>query len=92
MARCLLGAGWHLVNGWLCTEISGRHRFSVSLLGVLLIPGDFDGDGNRDILWQFADTSRYSVWFMNGTQLAAIGDFTLPSYAGKICCVADSDE
>jgi hypothetical protein len=28
---------------------------------------------------------------MNGTQVAGIQNFTLPSYAGQICCVADFD-
>ncbi len=28
---------------------------------------------------------------MNGTQIAGIQNFTLPSYAGQICCVADFD-
>ncbi|WP_431854107.1 FG-GAP-like repeat-containing protein [Azospirillum sp.] len=29
--------------------------------------GDFDGDGNADILWRRADTGAVAVWTMNGT-------------------------
>jgi hypothetical protein len=29
--------------------------------------GDFDGDGQQDILWRQGATPRLNVWFMNGT-------------------------
>lgn len=31
---------------------------------------DFNRDGNSDILWQNSTTGEWSVWYMNGTQLA----------------------
>ena len=64
---------------------------SPPLSWVIINTGDFDGDGKSDILWQFANTNQYGVWFMNGTQVTGIQSFTLPSYAGQICCVADFD-
>jgi hypothetical protein len=32
--------------------------------------GDFDGDGNADILWRNRGNGRNQIWFMNGTSLA----------------------
>ena len=64
---------------------------SPPLSWVIINTRDFDGNGKSDILWQFANTDQYGVWFMNGTQVAGIQNFTLPSYAGQICCVADFD-
>ena len=64
---------------------------SPPLSWVIINTGDFNGNGKSDILWQLANTSQYGVWFMDGTQVAGIQNFTLPSYAGQICCVADFD-
>jgi hypothetical protein len=34
--------------------------------------GDFNGDGNTDLLWRDYDTSgNTSIWFMNGTTVAS---------------------
>ncbi len=30
--------------------------------------GDFDGDGQEDIIWNNTSTGQYSVWYMNGDQ------------------------
>lgn len=35
--------------------------------------GDFDGDGNADILWRHLTTGQVIVWFMNGTQRIGVG-------------------
>ncbi len=42
--------------------------------------GDFNGDGNPDVLWRDTNTGALSIWFTNGTQVtsgAAVG--TLPT-------------
>jgi len=64
---------------------------SAPLQWVINNTGDFNGDGKSDILWQLANTSQYGVWLMNGTQVVGTQSFTLPSYAGQICCVAHFD-
>ena len=35
--------------------------------------GDFNGDGQPDILWHHQTTGTLSAWLMNGTNLAALG-------------------
>ena len=35
--------------------------------------GDFDLDGNADILWHHADTNETQAWFMKGSRLASRG-------------------
>ena len=53
--------------------------------------GDFNGDGNIDILWRDTNTGVLSIWFTNGTQVtsgAAVG--TLPS-TWSVAQVGDSN-
>ncbi len=38
--------------------------------------GDFNGDGNPDILWQHQTTGSLSAWLMNGTSLAVLATVT----------------
>ncbi|WP_410962502.1 FG-GAP repeat domain-containing protein, partial [Salmonella sp. SAL4358] len=40
-----------------------------SLSWVLSGAGDFDGDGQSDLLWRHATTGDVSVWLMDGTSL-----------------------
>ncbi len=35
--------------------------------------GDFNGDGNADILWRNALTGEVYIWQMNGTTIASVG-------------------
>jgi len=35
--------------------------------------GDFDGDGNADILWRHQDSGQIVVWYINGTQFDGFG-------------------
>jgi hypothetical protein len=47
--------------------------------------GDFDGDGQSDLLWSDTTNGNYSIWFMNGTQVessAAVGNVSGWSVAG----------
>ena len=38
--------------------------------------GDFNGDGQPDILWQHQTTGTLSAWLMNGTNLATLATVT----------------
>jgi hypothetical protein len=38
--------------------------------------GDFNGDGQVDIVWQNDVTDERLVWLMNGTDLAGTSDIT----------------
>jgi hypothetical protein len=36
-------------------------------------PGDFNGDGMADVLWQNSQTGQIYIWEMNGTTIASVG-------------------
>ncbi|MHC4219905.1 MAG: FG-GAP repeat domain-containing protein, partial [Planctomycetota bacterium] len=48
--------------------------------------GDFNGDGNADILWRHAVTGANAVWFLNGTVFVGWGP--LAALAGTNWIVA----
>ena len=65
-----LGSSWQIANNG--TLAAGRNR----------VPGDFDGDGKSDILWQ-NDNGQVGDWWVNGTALVdarVIGPYTGPSW------------
>ncbi len=41
--------------------------------GIAIGTGDFNGDGNSDILWQNANTGQVSIWEMDGSALIGGG-------------------
>jgi hypothetical protein len=47
---------------------------------ILSDGGDFNGDGQWDILWRNPNTGENRAWLMNGT--TSVGTTTLPSLAG----------
>ncbi len=54
---------------------------------------DFDGDGNRDLLWYNQTSGKIVVWFMNASVQRITGQFTNPSSVGnnnwKVLAVGD---
>jgi hypothetical protein len=40
--------------------------------------GDFDGDGNSDLLWQHTNGST-EIWLMNGLSTSSIGNLLGPA-------------
>jgi len=40
--------------------------------------GDFNGDGQTDILWQYTVSGDIAIWFMNGATIASV------SYVGVV--------
>lgn len=39
------------------------------MLTLARVPGDFNADGEPDILWRNQTTGRNTAWLMNGTAL-----------------------
>ncbi|HZT41800.1 MAG TPA: VCBS repeat-containing protein [Chthonomonadaceae bacterium] len=54
-------------------------------------PGDFNGDGIPDILFQNASTGQMSVWFMNGAAAPYNGSYITPSQSAAWHVVGDAD-
>ncbi len=50
--------------------------------------GDFDGDGNPDILWQNADGTP-GIWFLNGTRVVQMVGLSNPGSNWRIVGVGD---
>ena len=53
--------------------------------------GDFNGDGDADILWQNAATGQVYVWLMTGTTIASTGAVGSPTPDWGIVGVGDFD-
>jgi hypothetical protein len=94
----------HETEGWLAVWFMNGLTF---IEGRLLSPnrvtdldwriagaGDFNGDGQNDLLWQNNRTGVITIWFMNGTNFAGPGAITPNTVADtnwKIKTVVDID-
>lgn len=72
--------------------IAGR-TIAVSQRSTPATPGDINGDGATDLLWQHTD-GRLAAWFMHGTTLmrgVPLGPGALPDPAWRIVASGDFD-
>jgi hypothetical protein len=53
--------------------------------------GDFNADGDADILWRNSTTGQVYVWLMNGTTIASMGSPGTPTSDWSIAGVGDFD-
>jgi hypothetical protein len=53
--------------------------------------GDFNGDGQTDIVWEDTVTGDRSIWLMSGTSILGFGDLGNVAAAWHIAKVADFD-
>jgi hypothetical protein len=51
--------------------------------------GDFNGDGNADILWRNSTTGEVYIWLMNGTTFTSSGSLGYVSSDWSIAGVGD---
>ncbi len=47
----------------------GAGRFHSLALGVKALPGDINGDGQPDLLWQHVTKGQVYLWYLNGPKL-----------------------
>ena len=68
---------WGVQNGQVTTSSGlGTVTSNFVVQGI----GDFNGDGDLDLLWRDANTGVLSIWFTNGAQVTSAGSVgTLPS-------------
>jgi len=51
--------------------------------------GDFNGDGQTDLVWEDTSTGQRSIWLMNGVAIQGFGDLGTVGTAWHIAMVAD---
>jgi hypothetical protein len=51
--------------------------------------GDFNGDGNFDILWRDTNTGTLSIWFLSGTQLQFMAKIGVLTNTWNVAAVGD---
>jgi len=68
---------WAVQNG----QVTGSHGLgTVASNFVVQGIGDFNGDGNADILWRDTNSGTLSIWYTNGSQVTLSANVgTLPS-------------
>jgi hypothetical protein len=57
--------------------------------GVERVEGDFDGDGNADVLWHNAGTGNAIVWLMEGTERLAAQSIGRPPPVWQVAGTGD---
>jgi len=53
--------------------------------------GDFNGDGQTDILWRDTNTGALSIWFLNGTQVTSSAAVGILASSWNVAQIGDYD-
>jgi Matrixin len=73
-------------------DIAGGTTLYWSSLGRMTQPaqvGDFDGDGNTDLLWRNVTNGDVAIWLMNGSTILNTGVVSHPAMTWRIVTLAD---
>ena len=77
---------WGVQNGQVTSSSAlGNVTSNFVFRGV----GDFDGDGNIDILWQDTNTGTLSIWFTNGSQVTSGASITAVASNWSVAQIGD---
>jgi hypothetical protein len=73
-------------------DIAGATTLYWSSLSRMTQPaqvGDFDGDGNTDLLWRNVTNGDVAIWLMNGSTIRQTGVVSNPALTWRIVSLAD---
>lgn len=79
-------SGGNVIHGIVCS-ITGSQSYDKtwSLAGI----GDFNGDGNPDVLWRNSENSQVAVWLMNGANRTSTAILTVSGSTTPMTMTAD---
>jgi Alpha/beta hydrolase domain/FG-GAP-like repeat len=79
-------AVWQVQNGVITASAAiGSVPSNVVVRGV----GDFDGDGNLDVLLQDTNAGTLMIWFTKGTQVSSVGTAGAVGNSWKVAQIGD---
>ena len=77
---------WGVQNGQVTSSSAlGNVTSNFVFRGV----GDFDGDGNIDILWQDTNSGMLAIWFTNGSQVTSGASVTTVTSDWSVAQIGD---
>jgi hypothetical protein len=62
---------WEMNGGQVIAEVPVTVNAPVSNTLNIVATGDFNGDGNSDIVWRNINTGALAIWLMNGAQVTS---------------------
>jgi hypothetical protein len=92
------GIGWRNTSGaltlWKMSGFTVAHNYSLgtvpSVWNVVGV-GDFNGDGNVDLLWRHSTSGALSMWFLNNGAVSSTANFGTVPTAWSVNLTGDFD-